>query len=111
VVATGIGAAILAAHTFRSGPLVWSQPAITMADPLSAIALGVVVLHGPFPTALPLVVTAVASLAVLTAGVVLLSRAMAAADRVGRPPSRRPTPVAPAVREDPARVKVGSPPS
>jgi hypothetical protein len=71
--ATGILGTILLQSAYAVGPLAASQATMLIVDPLASIALGIEIFHEQLNTGLWYVLGAVGSLAVLGAGVVMLS--------------------------------------
>lgn len=72
--ATGIGAVFLAQNAFQAGPLTASQPALTIADPLVSVALGVGMFHDHLRAAGWDVFLELFTFAVMALGIVLISR-------------------------------------
>lgn len=71
---TGIGAVFLAENAFQAGPLTASQPALTIADPLVSVALGVGMFGDHLQTAAWAVVLELATFALMATGIVLIGR-------------------------------------
>lgn len=74
VAASGLLSVFLAANAFSSGPLTASQPALTIADPLVSLVVGIGVLHETIATAPGRLVGAALLLGLLVFGIVLLTR-------------------------------------
>jgi hypothetical protein len=73
MIATGVLGTILLQGTYAVGPLAASQATMLIVDPLASIALGIELFHEQLNTGPGYVLGAVVSLAVLGAGVVMLS--------------------------------------
>ena len=73
MIATGVLGTILLQGAYAVGPLAASQATMLIVDPLASIALGIEIFHEQLHTGPGYVLGAVASLAVLGAGVVMLS--------------------------------------
>jgi drug/metabolite transporter (DMT)-like permease len=73
MIATGVLGTVLLQGAYAVGPLAASQSALLIVDPLASIALGIELFHEQLNTGAGYVLGAVASLAVLGAGVVMLS--------------------------------------
>jgi drug/metabolite transporter (DMT)-like permease len=73
MVATGVLGTVLLQGAFAAGPLAASQSALLIVDPLASIALGVELFHEQLRTGPGYMLGAVVSLAVLAAGVIMLS--------------------------------------
>ena len=73
MIATGVLGTILLQSAYAVGPLAASQATMLIVDPLASIALGIELFHEQLNTGALYVFGAVASLAVLGAGVVMLS--------------------------------------
>jgi drug/metabolite transporter (DMT)-like permease len=73
MIATGVGGTALLQGAYAVGPLAASQAALLIVDPLASIALGIELFHEQLNTGPGYVLGAVVSLAVLAAGVVMLS--------------------------------------
>jgi hypothetical protein len=73
MVATGVLGTVLLQGAYAAGPLAASQSALLIVDPLASIALGVELFHEQLRTGPGYMLGAVISLAVLAAGVVMLS--------------------------------------
>jgi drug/metabolite transporter (DMT)-like permease len=73
VIATGVLGTVLLQGAYAAGPLAASQPTLLIVDPLASIVLGIVLFHEHLNTGPGYVAGAVASLAALGAGVVMLS--------------------------------------
>ncbi|MGH3435893.1 MAG: DMT family transporter [Sciscionella sp.] len=71
-----VGAVGLLLHQlgFQAGPLAWSLPAVTVADPLASVAIGIVVYDAPVRHAPLALAGQVLALAVLCAAGIMLSR-------------------------------------
>jgi drug/metabolite transporter (DMT)-like permease len=107
MIATGVLGTILLQSAYAVGPLAASQATMLIVDPLASIALGIEIFNEQLHTGPGYVLGAVASLAVLGAGVVMLSiwapPAMTADElarlrgraRPGEDAARRPVPANP----------------
>jgi drug/metabolite transporter (DMT)-like permease len=73
MIATGVLGTILLQSAYAVGPLAASQATMLIVDPLASIALGIEIFHEHLNTGPGYVLGAVASLAVLGTGVVMLS--------------------------------------
>jgi len=73
MIATGVLGTVLLQGAYAVGPLAASQATLLIVDPLASITLGVELFHEQLNTSPGYVLGAVASLAVLGAGVVMLS--------------------------------------
>jgi len=73
MIATGVLGTILLQSAYAVGPLAASQATMLIVDPLASIALGIEIFHEHLNTSPGYVLGAVVSLAVLGAGVVMLS--------------------------------------
>jgi drug/metabolite transporter (DMT)-like permease len=73
VIATGVLGTVLLQGAYAAGPLAASQATLLIVDPLASIALGIVLFHEYLNTGPGYVAGAVASLAALGIGVVMLS--------------------------------------
>jgi hypothetical protein len=73
MIATGVLGTVLLQGAYAVGPLAASQATMLIVDPLASIALGIELFHEQLNTSPGYVLGAVASLAVLGAGVVMLS--------------------------------------
>jgi hypothetical protein len=73
MIATGVLGTILLQSAYAVGPLAASQATMLIVDPLASIALGIEIFHEQLNTGLWYVLGAAGSLAVLGAGVVMLS--------------------------------------
>jgi drug/metabolite transporter (DMT)-like permease len=73
MIATGVLGTILLQSAYAVGPLAASQATMLIVDPLASIALGIELFHEQLNTGALYVLGAVASLAVLGVGVVMLS--------------------------------------
>jgi hypothetical protein len=73
MIATGVLGTVLLQAAYAVGPLAASQSTLLIVDPLASIALGIELFHEQLNTGLGYVLGAVASLAILGAGVVMLS--------------------------------------
>lgn len=74
VVALAVTGLMLVQSAFKAGPLRMSLPALTAAEPLSAISCGIGFLGDQVRTTLPALIGAVAGLLAVVAGVFLLGR-------------------------------------
>ena len=74
MIATGVLGTVLLQSAYAVGPLAASQATMLIVDPLASIALGIEIFHEHLSTGPGYLLGAVASLAVLGAGVVMLSR-------------------------------------
>jgi drug/metabolite transporter (DMT)-like permease len=73
MIATGVLGTILLQSAYAVGPLAASQATMLIVDPLASVALGIEIFHEHLNTGPGYVLGAVVSLAVLGAGVVMLS--------------------------------------
>ncbi len=73
VIATGALGTVLLQAAYAAGPLAASQATLLIVDPLASIALGIVLFHEQLSAGSGYLAGAVASLAVLGIGVVMLS--------------------------------------
>jgi len=73
MIATGVLGTVLLQGAYAAGPLAASQSTLLIVDPLASILLGIELFHEQLGTGPGYVLGAVASLAVLAAGVVMLS--------------------------------------
>ena len=73
MIATGVLGTVLLQGAYAVGPLAASQATMLIVDPLASIALGIEIFHEQLNTGPGYVLGAVVSLAVLGAGVVMLS--------------------------------------
>src|SRR5271165_487123 len=73
MIATGALGTVLLQGAYAAGPLAASQSALLIVDPLASIALGAELFHEQLRTGPVYLLGAVVSLAVLAAGVVMLS--------------------------------------
>ena len=73
MIATGVLGTVLLQGAYVVGPLAASQATLLIVDPLASIALGIELFHEQLDTGPGSVLGAVVSLAVLGAGVVMLS--------------------------------------
>ena len=73
MIATGVLGTTLLQGAYAAGPLAASQSTLLIVDPLASILLGIELFHEQLGTGPGYVLGAVASLAVLAAGVVMLS--------------------------------------
>jgi drug/metabolite transporter (DMT)-like permease len=73
VVASGVLGTILLEAAFAAGPLVASQPAILIVDPLASIALGIELFGEQLRTTVPALTASALGLVVIGAGVVLIT--------------------------------------
>jgi drug/metabolite transporter (DMT)-like permease len=73
MIATGVLGTVLLQASYAVGPLAASQATMLIVDPLASIALGIEIFHEQLNTSPGYVLGALASLAVLGAGVVMLS--------------------------------------
>jgi hypothetical protein len=73
MIATGVLGTVLLQGAYAVGPLAASQATLLIVDPLASIALGIELFHEQLNTGAGYVLGAVTSLAVLGAGVVMLS--------------------------------------
>src|SRR6516162_10116889 len=73
MIATGVLGTVLLQGAYAVGPLAASQATMLIVDPLASIALGIEIFHEQLNTGAGYLLGAVASLAVLGAGVVMLS--------------------------------------
>lgn len=74
LLAAGAAALLLAQYAYRAGPLSASLPAMTIADPIVATALGVVAFGETFAAGTGAMIIAAAGFLALTVGVVGLAR-------------------------------------
>jgi drug/metabolite transporter (DMT)-like permease len=73
MVATGAVSLFLAQNAFQAGPLAISQPAITISDPLTSVALGIALFDEQLRAGLALLPEAIGG-ALIIGGVVVLAR-------------------------------------
>ena len=73
MIATGVLGTVLLQGAYAVGPLAASQATLLIVDPLASIALGIELFHEQLNTGAGYVLGAVASLAVLGVGIVMLS--------------------------------------
>lgn len=73
MVATGVLGTVLLQGAFAAGPLAASHSALLIVDPLASIVLGAELFHEQLRTGPGYLLGAVISLAVLAAGVIMLS--------------------------------------
>ena len=73
VVASGVLGTLLVEAAFTAGPLVASQSALLIVDPLASIALGIELFGEHLRTSVPALTASVLGLAVMATGVVLIS--------------------------------------
>ncbi len=73
VVASGVLGTTLVGAAFTAGPLTASQPALLIVDPLASIALGIELFGEQLRTSVPALTISAIGLAVMAAGVVLIS--------------------------------------
>jgi hypothetical protein len=73
MIATGVLGTVLLQSAYAVGPLAASQATMLIVDPLASIVLGIEIFHENLNTGPAYVLGAVAALAVLGAGVVMLS--------------------------------------
>jgi len=73
MIATGVFGTVLLQGAYAVGPLAASQATLLIVDPLASIALGIELFHEQLNTGAGYVLGAVASLAVLGVGIVMLS--------------------------------------
>jgi hypothetical protein len=73
MIATGVLGTVLLQGAYAAGPLAASQATLLIVDPLVSISLGIELFHDQLNTGAGYVLGAVVSLAVLAAGVVMLS--------------------------------------
>ncbi|WP_435277521.1 DMT family transporter [Rhodococcus yananensis] len=93
---TGLAGYYLQQRAFHAGPLTASLPALTVAEPLTAVALGITALGEHLDTDGPHLILVLAAVGVLLATTVALSRRSAADDAAvtpgTAPPPGNPTP-------------------
>jgi hypothetical protein len=104
MIATGVLGTVLLQGAYAVGPLAASQATLLIVDPLASITLGIELFHEQLRTAPGYLAGAAAALAVLGAGVVMLSiwapPVMTAEELARLPGHARPgTDAAPASRE------------
>jgi hypothetical protein len=96
--AAGVAGMLLSQAAYRAGPLTGSLPAITIADPVVAVALGVIGFGETLVTSPPVLAAAAAGFVAMTAGVVALARGSVAAQPIrvtGPGPGCEPRPTSP----------------
>jgi drug/metabolite transporter (DMT)-like permease len=98
LLAAGLIGLLLIQSSLHAGPITASQATLTIVDPLASVAIGLWLFHDRLQTAQWRLPVEFAAMAVVTAGIVLLSRSplvagakddSPTADKLVRQPSRR----------------------